>query len=53
MHKDFAEPRFYVDPETGLPHIYNHQVHEDEVSDVLEQPGEDRAGRDGVRFLRL
>jgi len=27
--------RFYIDPETGLPHIYNHKVREDEVEDVL------------------
>ena len=26
--------RFYEDPETGLPHIYNHGVTEDEVEDV-------------------
>ena len=31
-------------------HIYrNHQVDEDEVLDILERPGEDRAGRDGSR----
>jgi hypothetical protein len=27
--------RFYIDPETGLPHIYRHQVVEGEVEDVL------------------
>ena len=31
--------RFYVDPETDLPHIYNHQVDEEEVEDVLASPG--------------
>jgi len=36
--------RFYIDPETGLPHIYNHDVEEEEVEDVLESPGEDRPG---------
>jgi hypothetical protein len=41
--------RFYIDPETGLPHIYNHDVDEEEVEDVLESPGEDRPGRDGSR----
>jgi len=41
--------RFYIDPATGLPHIYNHQVDEDEVTEVLERPGEDRAGREGSR----
>ena len=25
------EIRFYIDPETDLPHIYNHQVREQEV----------------------
>jgi hypothetical protein len=41
--------RFYLDPETGLPHIYNHGVNEDEVGDVLGRPGEGRLGRDGAR----
>jgi hypothetical protein len=35
--------RFYIDPETGLPHIYNHDVDGDEVEEVLQNPGEDRA----------
>jgi hypothetical protein len=26
-----AQIRFYIDPTTGLPHIYNHQVDETEV----------------------
>ena len=42
--------RFYIDPETGLPHIDNHNVTEIEVEDVLESPGEDRPGRDGARI---
>jgi hypothetical protein len=41
--------RFYIDPVTGSPHIDNHNVDEDEVRDVLENPGEDRAGKDGAR----
>ena len=41
--------RFYVDPVTGMPHIYNHDVGEDEVIDVLERPGEDRPGKEGSR----
>jgi hypothetical protein len=44
------QTRFYIDPATGLPHIYNRQVDEDEVMEVLEKPGEDRAGRDGARI---
>ena len=41
--------RFYLDPETNLPHIYNHNVTEDEVEDILSRPGEDRPGREGSR----
>jgi hypothetical protein len=41
--------RYYIDPETGLPHIYRHNVSEDEVEDVLLKPGEDRSGREGSR----
>jgi hypothetical protein len=34
--------RYYIDPETGLPHIYRHNVSENEVEDVLlkDQEGE-------------
>jgi hypothetical protein len=41
--------RYYIDPETGLPHIYRHNVTEDELEDVLLKPGEDRSGREGSR----
>lgn len=41
--------RFYIDPETELPHIYRHEVDEDEVENVLRRPGEDRPGREGSR----
>jgi len=41
--------RYYRDPDTGLPHIYNHNVSEDEVEDVLLSPGEDWQGRRGAR----
>jgi Domain of unknown function (DUF4258) len=41
--------RFYIDPATGAPHIYDHEVSEDEVEDVLSNPGEDRPGREGSR----
>jgi len=41
--------RFYVDPETGFPHIFGHQVDEQEVEDVLKKPGEDRPGREVSR----
>ena len=42
--------RFYIDPVTGAPHIYNHEVVEEEVIEVLEKPGEDRAGCEGSRI---
>ena len=42
--------RFYTDPETDLPHIYRHDVSEDEVEDVLFHPGEDRPGKEGSRI---
>ena len=41
--------RFYIDPETQMPHIYGHGVDQDEVEDVLRKPGEDRPGREGAR----
>ena len=37
--------RFFVDPGTGLPHIYNHDVDEEEVQDVLRESGDDFPGR--------
>lgn len=43
--------RFYVDPETSEPHIYGHQVTEEEVVDILLGPGEDRPGREGSRIV--
>jgi len=43
--------RFYIDSETGLPHIYNHKVREDEVEDVLQKPGEDRPGKENFELL--
>ncbi len=42
--------RFYIDPLTDEPHIYNHHVSENEVEDILTNPGEDRSGRDGSRI---
>jgi len=40
---------FYLDSPTGEPHIYEHGVGEEEVEDVLANPGEDRPGREGAR----
>ena len=41
--------QFYIDPETNLPHIYGHEVDEQEVEDVLRRSGEDRPGREDSR----
>lgn len=41
--------RYYIDPETGQPHIYNHNIGENEVVDILKRPGEDRPGREDSR----
>jgi hypothetical protein len=41
--------RFFIDPQTGAPHIYEHRVSEDEVEEILLYPSEDRPGRDGSR----
>jgi hypothetical protein len=44
------EIRFYVDPDTGLPHIYGHDVTEEEVWQVLRSRGEDLAGTRNSRM---
>lgn len=41
--------RFHLDPATGQPHIWNHDVTEEEVEEILESAGEDRPGQDGSR----
>jgi hypothetical protein len=43
------DARYYIDPNTGEPHIHNHAVNEREVEDVLDRPIEDRPGQDGSR----
>ena len=55
--------RFFIDPGSGIPHIYNHGVSEDEVEQALANRGEDRPGSkdsrvaigqtDGGRYLRV
>jgi len=42
--------RFYVDPVTGLPHIYNHDVDESEVAEALANTDEDRPGTKDSRI---
>lgn len=44
------EIRFYIDPETGLPHVEDHGVSEEEVIQILRLPGEDRPGTDDSRI---
>ena len=41
--------RFYIDPEMRIPHIYRHDVDENEVEEILQRPGEDRPGHEGSR----
>jgi hypothetical protein len=43
------EVRFYIDPETELPHISDHRIEPHEVEEVLAHPREDRPGREGSR----
>jgi hypothetical protein len=42
--------RFYLEPRTGKPHIYGHEVAEHEVEEVLSHPAEDRPGTEGSRI---
>ncbi len=39
------EARFYIDPDTGEPHVWAHAVSEEEVFDVLRKPIEEIRGR--------
>jgi hypothetical protein len=41
--------RYYIDPDTGLPHVYNHSVREAEVEHALLHASEDRPDTDGSR----
>lgn len=42
--------RFHVDPATGRPHIHEHSIDEEEVEEILRQPGDDFPGRSGSRI---
>jgi hypothetical protein len=46
---EWMEVRFYIDPETGEPHLHRHSVTEDEAEEVLRRPDEDRPGAQGAR----
>ncbi len=41
--------RYFIDSVTNLPHIYRHDVTENEAEEVLNCPDEDRPGKDGSR----
>lgn len=41
--------RYYQDPDTGCPHLYNHGVSEDEAEYVIQHSNEDRPGKEGSR----
>lgn len=41
--------RFYLDPETARPHVENHGVTTQEVTEAFGKRGEDRPGREGSR----
>jgi hypothetical protein len=41
--------RFFIDPASGIPHIYNHAVDENEVEQALANRGEDRPGSEDSR----
>jgi hypothetical protein len=43
------ELRFWLDPETNLPHIFDHGVTEEEVRQVLSQRREEFPGTDRSR----
>ena len=46
------ELRYYLDPDSGQPHIYGHGVTEQEVEEVLRSQGEDlRAGGNSRRKI--
>ena len=42
--------RYYIDPATALPHIYEHHVSEQEVEAVLDRSLQDIRGREDSRI---
>jgi hypothetical protein len=42
--------RYYIDPDSGDPHIYDHDVSESEAEQVMRGAGEDLAGQRGARL---
>ena len=45
-----VEIRYYFDPDTGEPHIYNHGVTEDEVDQVFHSIGDDLPAANNARM---
>ncbi len=44
------EIRFYINPETNEPHIFDHDVSEAEVDQVIRGSGEDLPAKRGARM---
>jgi hypothetical protein len=44
------ELRFWINPETDLPHIFDHGVAQEVVRQVLSRTGEELPGRDRSRI---
>jgi hypothetical protein len=44
-----VDVRYYLDPETGQPHIYDHGITEDEVEWILARTSEDGPSSGGTR----
>jgi hypothetical protein len=44
------ELRFWTDPETDLPHIFDHGVTEEEVRQIFNRRGEEFPGKEGSRI---
>ena len=42
--------RYYIDPTTGLAHIYQHGITEDEVEEILDNPSQDLRGTNNSRL---
>jgi hypothetical protein len=42
--------RYYIDPATALPHIYEHSISENEVEAILRRPLQDIRGRGDSRI---
>jgi len=43
--------RFFIDPHTGNPHLWKHNVTEDEALEVMANADGDRRSRNGTRVI--